>query len=354
MLSFLGNIYAQDLKHTRLELRDIDKKIFQLKSQLAQEGTHQSKVAILLAQIEKQINEKIIFYKKVQKKIKFEQKKIVDLQTEISKLQVKLLTQQQALAKHVFIYYQMQDYTPLKILLSNNKIHKINLYLNYFRYIIKKRKSLITKVLDNKKKLQLLKANLEESLSKQKKLALQQKNDKKSLLLNKKQQAYVLKKLRSNIRSHKRQLIITRQNKRRLSRLLKQFSKTSDIVTQLPFVKRSLIYPVANARPVHAIIKPGVYFYSPEGSSVKAVRLGKVVFSNWLKGYGLLLIIDHGQGYMTLYAHNQALFKKRGDFVKTKEVIAQVGHTGGLNKNGLYFEVRYHGKVVPTLKWFIK
>ena len=84
---------------------------------------------------------------------------------------------------------------------------------------------------------------------------------------------------------------------------------------------------------------------------MNAVYSGKVVFSDWLKGYGLLLIIDHGQGFMTLYAHNQTLFKQKGDTVTQGIQIASVGHTGGLKQNGLYFEIRQYGKAIPPLKW---
>jgi septal ring factor EnvC (AmiA/AmiB activator) len=95
----------------------------------------------------------------------------------------------------------------------------------------------------------------------------------------------------------------------------------------------------------------GLIFFAHEGTPVSAVSSGKIVFSDWLKGYGLLLIIDHGRGFMTLYAHNESLFKQKGDQVKQGEQIATVGHTGGIKENGLYFEIRQRGKVIPPLRW---
>ncbi|MEY8214582.1 MAG: peptidoglycan DD-metalloendopeptidase family protein, partial [Colwellia sp.] len=73
--------------------------------------------------------------------------------------------------------------------------------------------------------------------------------------------------------------------------------------------------------------------------------------SDWLKGYGLLTVIDHGNGYMSLYAHTQALLKSVGDSVETGEVIALVGQSGGLNRAGLYFEIRHKGKAVNPKLW---
>ena len=92
-------------------------------------------------------------------------------------------------------------------------------------------------------------------------------------------------------------------------------------------------------------------FYAAEGAAVTAVYPGKVVFSDWLKGYGLLLIIDHGRGFMTLYAHNQSLFKQKGDSVNQGEQFATVGHSGGLKQNGLYLEIRQRGQAISPLAW---
>ena len=87
------------------------------------------------------------------------------------------------------------------------------------------------------------------------------------------------------------------------------------------------------------------------GAPVKAIHQGRVVFSNYLRGFGLLLILDHGDGYMTLYGHNQELLKDTGDWVQSNEQIARVGNTGGLTRSALYFEVRSQGKPANPKLW---
>jgi septal ring factor EnvC (AmiA/AmiB activator) len=87
------------------------------------------------------------------------------------------------------------------------------------------------------------------------------------------------------------------------------------------------------------------------GTHVRAIHHGRVVFSDWLRGFGLLTIVDHGQGYMTLYARNQALLKSVGDWVETGEVIANVGRSGGFEDAGLYFEIRYKGQPQNPKRW---
>lgn len=88
-----------------------------------------------------------------------------------------------------------------------------------------------------------------------------------------------------------------------------------------------------------------------EGSDVRAIYHGRVVFADWLRGFGLMTIIDHGDGYMSLYGHSQALNKQVGDWVEAGEMIAQAGSTGGQNETGIYFEIRYQGQAVDPALW---
>lgn len=95
----------------------------------------------------------------------------------------------------------------------------------------------------------------------------------------------------------------------------------------------------------------GVMINAAGGTQVKAIYHGRIVFSDYLRGHGMLLIIDHGDGYMSLYAHNQILYKVAGDWVSEGETIATVGSTGGRSAPGLYFEIRHRGKPDNPAKW---
>jgi septal ring factor EnvC (AmiA/AmiB activator) len=95
----------------------------------------------------------------------------------------------------------------------------------------------------------------------------------------------------------------------------------------------------------------GVFIAAQNGEGVKAVAGGRVVFADWLRGFGNLMIIDHGGAYMTLYANNEALYKRVGDPVRGGETIATVGNSGGNPDSGLYFELRHEGKALDPLSW---
>ena len=95
----------------------------------------------------------------------------------------------------------------------------------------------------------------------------------------------------------------------------------------------------------------GLMFGVQAGQPVAAIYPGQVVFSDWFRGYGQLLVIDHGNGYMSLYGHNQQLSVQSGNMVDAGELIAYAGSTGGLSKPGLYFEIRYNGVPDNPLNW---
>lgn len=95
----------------------------------------------------------------------------------------------------------------------------------------------------------------------------------------------------------------------------------------------------------------GLFISAAEGSEVRAVAAGRVVFADWLRGFGNLIIIDHGTQYLTIYGNNQATLKHAGDRVGSGEVIASAGNTGGNQQSGLYFEMRYQGRAIDPLGW---
>ena len=95
----------------------------------------------------------------------------------------------------------------------------------------------------------------------------------------------------------------------------------------------------------------GVFIRSTEGQQVRAIAAGRVVFADWMRGFGNLLIVDHGETYLSVYGNNEALLKQPGDAVSSGEPIATVGSTGGRSETGLYFELRYLGKAFDPLRW---
>ena len=116
-------------------------------------------------------------------------------------------------------------------------------------------------------------------------------------------------------------------------------------------VKGKVIYKYNAKRSDTGTKWKGLFIKAKEGSDVKSVAAGQVVFSDWLRGFGNIIIIDHGKSYMSLYGNNDSLLKQKGEYIKGGEVVALSGNSGGNKYNGLYYELRHNGKPFNPLKW---
>jgi murein hydrolase activator len=105
------------------------------------------------------------------------------------------------------------------------------------------------------------------------------------------------------------------------------------------------------ARPGGGPLWKGLFIRAPAGAEVRAVAGGRIVFAEWLRGFGNLLIIDHGDAYLTIYGNNESLLRQVGDEVRTGELIATIGNSGGSQNSGIYFELRHEGKPFDPLRW---
>lgn len=144
----------------------------------------------------------------------------------------------------------------------------------------------------------------------------------------------------------------------RITRQLVEFPTDAETAT---FVSRKGVMPL----PVEGTIKHrygsrrsndkqrwnGLMIDAPQGTPVTTIHYGRVVFADWLRGFGLLMIISHGDGYMSLYGHNDVLYRETGDWVRAGDTIAEVGSSGGLEQPGLYFEIRSNGEPTNPQQW---
>lgn len=172
-----------------------------------------------------------------------------------------------------------------------------------------------------------------------------------------------LAKLAKSIDSNQGRLKGLDSDRKQLEAVLAQIEKALKAAKMarearsLPDLKGKLSWPV-DGRLVRAfgntdsgVGYDGLLIAAQAGREVRAVHRGRVVFSDWLRGYGLLLIIDHGGGYMSLYGHNQRLLKEPGAWVDAGDAVATVGNSGGYTEPSLYFAVRFNGKATDPARW---
>ncbi len=344
------------IQQTQSQLKHLDAQIHNLQQTLNSAHDKRSVLNKELATTEKQIGQSVRELRLIQKNMNEKTHKINLLQTQVNQLNQQLTTQQQLLASHVRARYQMGEYQPVKWLLNQDAPYKISQILTYYQYIIKSRQQLIAQIDATKKNLNQSKETLNQELNENQKLKADLINNQEQLQQNKSYHTALLHSINDEIQNKQNRLREAQKNKENLAHLLHELSQQSEVRVNQPFqqMRKKLPLPVQGSGRSLQKMNQGVTFFADEGAAVTAVYPGKVVFSDWLKGYGLLLIIDHGQGFMTLYAHNESLFKKKGQAVRQNEQIASVGHSGGIKQNGLYFEIRLRGKAIPPLEWLAR
>jgi septal ring factor EnvC (AmiA/AmiB activator) len=203
-------------------------------------------------------------------------------------------------------------------------------------------------------------------------LATRQKivDERRSLTSEKKQRKQLLARLSKDIAGKEQQLAQFKEDELRLEKLLSDIRRVVKQMAPPMPVKQTLFSEMRGRLPWPAtgtllagfgssykggrLRRQGVVIGAEEGETVSAVASGRVVFADWLRGFGLMLIIDHGKGYMSLYGHNQNLLKNTGDWVEAGEAIASVGSSGGKARSGLYFEIRDQGKAVNPVQWLAR
>lgn len=341
------------MTQTKTKLKQLDLKISHLQHIL---NSAHDKTALLsqeLADTEKKISLSVHELRTIQQNLSDKQHQISELEKQVAVLIEQLQAQQALLAKHLRARYLMGEYQPLKWLLNQDDPTATSRLLTFYQYVVKSRQQIIIRVQNTQHHLTLNQDKLKQEAIEQQRLQQDVNRRQHKLEQEKLYSTAIIQTLNKDIQSQQQTLKEYRQNKENLSHLLKTLIQQSIAQTQRPFTtaRTKLPKPINVSGNSLQKVNQGLVFYAREGTPVAAVYSGKVVFSDWLRGYGLLLIIDHGQGFMTLYAHNQSLFKRKGEPVAQGEQIATVGHSGGLKQNGLYFEIRRRGKAIPPLAW---
>lgn len=289
------------------------------------------------------------------------QAEILSLQAEKDRLTQAKNRQEQLLAKQLRSAYTAGQHDYLKLLLNQDKTDKIQRTLSYYQYLNQARIKEITDF--NQTIAQLLEVSTQhqtkiETLDT---LKNQQILESKSLNANKKQRSKTLNTLSKQLLSSQQLLDKLKAEENNLNQALNKLAaiiKAEIDLTGLSKLKNRLSWPVKGklshsfgSKKQGYLTWKGVLISAPISRQVNTIHNGTVLFSDWLKGYGLLTVIDHGSGYMSLYAHNQTLLKSIGDRVETGEPIALVGQSGGQTSPGLYFEIRHQGKALNPNLW---
>ena len=193
--------------------------------------------------------------------------------------------------------------------------------------------------------------------------------DRAKILAERRERRRVLDRVAGDIRKSRREIGVLRADEARLARLVEEIGRVVYArISQVPeknvqksafsSLRGKLRFPVRGelirrfGAPTGAGMEAkGVFIRAAEGEQVRAVASGQVVYAEWMRGFGNLLIIDHGEKYLSIYANNESLLKQVGDVVAPGDSVATVGASGGNEETGLYFELRHLGRAFDPLRW---
>ncbi|HCM47698.1 MAG TPA: peptidase M23 [Colwellia sp.] len=348
-------------QQSREKLTDIQKAIAKQESNIFDANKQRSSTEQQLKTDDLAISKVAKAINKIEVELSTTQNKISVLAIEKKQLTIAKKRQESLLAQQLRSAYTTGQHDYLKLLLNQDQSEKIQRTISYYQYLNQAR----TKEIDNFQAIiaQLLEVSTEHQTQIE---YLQQLKDEQlkqdtQFRTSKAQRNKTLEKLGRKLLSSQQQLNKLKAEENNLNQALKKLSAIIQAeinLTGLSKLKNKLSWPV-KGRILHRFgtrkqgyLKwKGVLITAPISWQVQTIHNGTVLFSDWLKGYGLLTVIDHGNGYMSLYAHNQTLLKSVGDRVETGEPIALIGQSGGLDQSGLYFEIRHQGKALNPKLW---
>ena len=289
----------------------------------------------------------------------------------------RLGVQQAALGKILAARYAAGAPQALRLVLSGDDPGEVSRRLYYLARVSRASAELVASLRAGLAELHDLQGEIDDRSARLAEVTRAQRADRERVLAERRERRRLLAKLADEIRRDRRQIKVLRADEARLSRLVEEIGRVLakkgrtayarvEKVPQIgsaggPFdtLRGKLRLPVRGEltgrfgapRGSAGLRLKGVFIRAPEGEPVRAIAAGQVVFADWMRGFGNLLIIDHGEAYLSVYANNETLLKQVGDIVAAGEPVATVGATGGAEESGLYFELRHLGKAFDPLTW---
>lgn len=354
---------AQDPAKTEQQIRQINQQIGQLQSKLKKRKQGLAKAEAELRRFDTRIGKVTAELRRLNGR----QQKLIQQRSGLGDDETRLaaeVRQQEALVRDLLReQYKLGRQPGLELLLSQQDPQQLSRILHYYDSITTHLSEQLTAYRTQLKRLtetqNAISATDDELLATRTRLQQQQA----VLTEARRGQAATLETLRRAHQSDSRQLRQLKTDQAELEAVLREVRRSLEQIRLkqdgLKFSQRKgkLAWPVSGkvkrafGSRVDNVQYEGLLVGAKAGSPVNAVHHGRVVFADWLRSYGLVLIVDHGDGYLSLYGHNDSLLREPGEWVATGEQLALAGSSGGSTEPGLYFAIRYQGRSIDPIVW---
>lgn len=354
------------------ELATIKSLIEQTQNQLKKNLADSDRLQEELKLVELQIAQTATLLNQTDTKLDNTRAELTQLHAQKKQIAQNIAKQQSALAAQIKSAYMAGDYDFAKMVFNQNQAGKFERVLTYYQYLNKARQAEISNFRELISSLETVSSKLASQETQLAQLLAQQSSQSSRLRDQQQSRFASLKKLEKQIKSDQARVSQLQQQENDLlaaieaaelaAKVAREKANRSDIqLSGLAALEGKLMIPTGGTvqrlfgkRRQGQVRWKGIVIDTRSGTSVKAVADGVVLYSDWLKGFGLVTIVDHGKGYMTVYGRNQALLKNVGDKVLAGESISLAGTSGGQSRASLYFEIRHKGKALNPSKWLTR
>jgi septal ring factor EnvC (AmiA/AmiB activator) len=369
LLILVASAHAQDggaarAKIKERELEEVRERISELKHSMDESAADRDRLTSELQAAEVRIAEKRQRLSELERQRAFSTKRRSELEAAIAEREYELEKEMTELGAQVRAAYMSGNQEKLKLLLNQRDPAALGRMMTYYGYLNEHRSGNVTTIAARIRELAELRGEVAAEEARLADLANHQSRELASVEEAQRERRELLASLQNKLATEGREIERLAAQEKDLARLITELTSIlSDypISAEEPFeeFRGRLTWPVAGTL-VHDFGQPrvggqlkwnGVVLDAERGREVRAVYHGRVAFADWLAGMGLLVIVDHGDGYMTLYGYNETILKSAGDWVAPGDVLATVGDSGGQARPGLYFEIRQGTRPLNPRRW---
>ncbi|WP_254795709.1 murein hydrolase activator EnvC family protein [Arsukibacterium indicum] len=346
------------------ELEQVQQQIKKTERQLKQQQQQLNKAEQQLQQSDRSLARASAELQQTQQELATIEQRGLQLTQQQQQLQHDLQQQQSQLAAQLKSAYSLGQHDYTRMLLNQQDASKLERALTYYQYFNQARVKQLAEINKTVLQLQQIKQQLAEQQQQLQLTLSEQQQQQKQLLAVKAEQQSAVNQLQQLLKEQGNQLSYLRQNEASLQNTIDQLRALAERSLELLGLtanKGKLRWPLNGAllqgfgeNRQGGMRSRGILISGREGNPVQAIADGRVIYADWLKGYGWVIVLDHGEGFMSLYGHNQNILKQPGEQIIAGETIALVGMSGGQANAGLYFEIREKGDAVNPLSWLSK
>ncbi|WP_455221205.1 murein hydrolase activator EnvC family protein [Kaarinaea lacus] len=348
------------------KLAKLQRKIDTIQKELEADNKAKDQAVYKLKQTEKDIAKKSAQLKHIDQRLQQLKEKRTSLLDQQSELGNQISIHRDYLARQLQAAYAMGKQEYIKLLLNQQNPSDISRMVVYYQYFNNSRVDRISEIKQDLSALNEVTEQVRNKTNELQSLKAEAEDNKRLLEINHKQRREIVAKLSAQLKNKDEALKALLRDEQHLKRLLNQLKNEIEDVQldltppeEFTALKGKLPWPTqgkvtarfGSSRQAGKLTWKGVMIETKPGNAIRSIAYGRVIFADWLRGFGMLIIVDHGKGYMSLYGHNQQLNKKLGDWVQGNEIIATAGNSGGQKTSSLYFEIRHNGVPQNPGKW---